>query len=268
MNTIAFIIRGSNKSQQEWVNWNTRFRPMYDALISSGNTPTVIYSTPDTDVVPATDIPISVIQISKDYEKPLWSIGLNTPIQQLLKNTPPEHHQSTSVIPISFETNIDIKNIQCLINVVQENQRFVGYRKTPTWLVSENSYISSFPVGVIELWTNMQTRIAEHGSERLAQDEALLQAMILFARNTLAHYTLSDFITYGLFNSKTDGMGGMEDWEFILRSKPNFSQVIEYTDIRIPKLPPSEDIVEFQQKKLLREVSALKKILKITHPEV
>lgn len=249
-----FIVRGFNKTQKDFKAWEEWFSPLSRACEKRGIPYTVLYSTSDKKpAVPPLRVPLTVVEV----ERWSWSLTLNSPIERLLSQTVPEKYASTPVIPLSFEVAVDKENATRIAEAIRRGERFLALRETPQWLDTDNPYSKSFPDTLLDFWNDVQKKDVED----ILRDEKYLQTMCLVGRNTLAHYFLADFKEHGLFSAATDSSGGIEDWEFLLRSKPAFSRAVVYSDVRIKEEEPDEDVRKQQTEKLAREIEALKKIL-------
>lgn len=256
-----FIIRGYNKTAEDFSAFQDRFNVLEDAIKRHVIAYEIMFATPDDMItIPASaTLPLRIVRTEKSTkEQPNWTQGLNAPIQELLgKKYPP----STAVIPYSFETHLDETNAEKLTTLISENKRFLACRITPDWLNADNPYSTKTEDDVLQRWEYVQTNVKNSTLSNILRDEKRLQTLCMLGRNTLAHNFLSDFITNGLFDETTDALGGMEDWEYLLRILPTFEHVIFYSDIRIKENEQDTGVIEYQRVKLQREIGALKKII-------
>ena len=258
------IIRGFNKSEQDFLDWEQRFALLLVAFEKYDIPVHVIYSTPDSNpsIPQNLSTPITVVQAGSDTTMhPSWSKALNIPIQQLLQTIPDTDHANTSIIPMSFETNLDENNAELLVKTISEHKRFIACRITPDWLNIDNPYSVKSESDILQRWEYVKTNIQHESLSNIMREEKKLQTLCMFGRNTLAQYYLSDFAEYGLFDEATDAIGGMEDWEYLLRTAPQFDCAIYYTDIRIQENEKGIKAIQKQREKLSREISALKQII-------
>ncbi|MCE9643100.1 MAG: hypothetical protein K8Q97_02110 [Candidatus Andersenbacteria bacterium] len=258
------IIRGFNKSEQDFLDWEQRFAPLRVAFEKYGILVQGIYSTPDSNpnIPQNLSTPITVVQAeSNTAAHPSWSKALNIPIQQLLHIIPETEYEHVAVIPMSFETQLDEHYAELLAKTISEHKRFVACRITPDWLNIDNPYSVKSESDILQRWEYVKTNIQNESLSNILRDEKRLQTLCMFGRNTLAQYYLSDFKTHGLFDETTDAIGGMEDWEYLLRTAPQFDCAIYYTDIRIQENEKDIEAIRKQREKLSREISALKQII-------
>lgn len=256
-----FIVRGFNKTAEDFQDFEHRFNVVIQQLHTHLIPYQILYSTPDTDPIITNHFPIEVIHIDGSIEKPLWSTGLNTPIQHILNTIQPEDAPYTSIIPYSFETTLTNKQAELLATTILSGERFIGHRITPQWL-------NDYPVHPLQHLQDMSDHIQNNSLSALANNAEQLQRMCMYGRNTLGHYYATDFIAHGLFNPETDALGGMEDWEFLLRVAKqdvsylhSISTVVEYTDTRIKESETDTQVMQQQREKLQREISALTSII-------
>lgn len=258
MTHTYFIIRGFGKTREDFALWEKNFSTL-SAACRRHNVPyTVIYSTPDRNpLIGSVHEPLSVIHVDETEEKFLWSPGLNVPLEHLLSAADPAERPSTAVIPLTFEVAADDENAQRIAQALSRGERFLAWRETPPWLDKDNPYSKNFPAKLLGFWNDVQRK--DLGD--ILADEKYLQTMSLFGRNTLAHYFLSDFAAHGLFNAAADAWGGMEDWDFLLRFRPEFQVAVSYVDTRLRKNEPDTAVRKKREEKLAREIEALKKIV-------
>ena len=259
-----YIIRGFNKSEQDFLDWEQRFIAVRDACKKYDIPVQVIYSTPDSNpsIPQNLSTPITVVQAGSDNTvHPSWSKALNIPIQQLLETIPETEQSNVVIIPISFETNLDEENADLLAKTISQDKRFIACRITPDWLNENNPYAIATEDDVLQRWEYVKTNIQHESLSNIMREEKRLQTLCMFGRNTLAQYYLSDFKTHGLFDGATDTIGGMEDWEYLLRTAPQFDCAVYYTDTRIQENENDEEVIQKQRQKLSREIGALKQII-------
>lgn len=262
-----FIVRGFQKNTEDFAEFTKRFAALDSACTNTDISYSVLYATPDTDKpIINSKLPDSVMHVEKPETAPFWTIGLNVPIQEMLQVK--HRSDTTAIIPFSFETLVDANNAALIGKTVSAQERFIACRITPEWLTGGNSYPLASEEDVLKQWEYVRECVYTNNLAEILMDEKLLQTLCMFGRNTLAHYELSDFSTHGLFDETTDVLGGMEDWEYVLRlakaspvDEKIFDRVIFYRDVRIKEDEGDTEIIQKQHDKLQREIGALKKII-------
>ncbi len=170
--------------------------------------------------------------VQPEGSKNSWSGGLGGPAAMLKKTIVSKHHWATTWLwNVSAEV-VDHTIVEQVDNCLIENELVVSRRDSPTWM-HDAFLIERTPWQTLK---DFRALLENPPADWMAQDvQDCLVRIIPYCRNTCGLITLRDVEEVGLWSSECNGLGGMEDWHWMIHSFEGLNDEVDLIDAWQPE---------------------------------